>query len=107
MSPASVVNLAVPIMLLLTPSCWPYDQLLLIVPIIWVITNLKDNGYGFLPVSFVFLAIDILALILLGASAMLQTEIFNAIIPLVVFGLLVWRISQDVSSSRGRYAASL
>ncbi len=106
LSPASVVNLAVPIMLLLTPSCWPYDQLLLIVPIIWVITNLKDNGYGFLPVSFVFLAIDILALILLGASAMLQTEIFNAIIPLVVFGLLVWRISQDVSSSRGRYAAS-
>jgi hypothetical protein len=56
---------------------------------------LAKNGYGYLPTSLIFLAIDVFALILLGVSAKIQMEIWNAAIPLFVFGLLVWCLSKN------------
>jgi uncharacterized membrane protein (UPF0136 family) len=94
LSPALTVSLAVVITLLLTPYTWPYDQLLLVAPIVTITMRLARDGYKYLPVSLIFLTIDILALILLGVSAMIQMEILNVAIPLFIFGLFVWHLSK-------------
>lgn len=94
LSPALTVGLAVVITLLLTPYTWPYDQLLLVAPIVTITMRLARDGYKYLPVSLIFITTDILALILLGVSAKNQIEIWNVTIPLFIFGLLAWYLSR-------------
>lgn len=100
LSPALAVGLAISVMLLLTPYSWPYDQLLLIVPIITVTMCLAKDGYKFMPTALIFLVIDIVAMILLGISARIQMEIWNVTIPLSVFGLLVWYLLKKRQDSQ-------
>jgi hypothetical protein len=95
LSPALVVSLAIVITLLLTPYTWPYDQLLLVAPVVTITLRLAKDGYGYLPVSLIFLVVDVFALILLGVSAKIQMEIWNAAIPLFVFGLLIRCLSKN------------
>jgi len=91
LSPSLLVSLPIAITLLLTPYTWPYDQLLLIVPIVTITMMLAKDGYGYLPVSLLFLAIDIFAFILLAISGQIKMEIWSVGVPLFVFGLLVWQ----------------
>ena len=99
-SPTLAVGLAITIMLLLTPYTWPYDQLLLIVPILTVAMNLAKARYRFAPIAMIFLVIDVAAIVLLRISAEIQMEIWNVTIPLSVFGLLVWYLSKDGRDSQ-------
>ena len=105
LSSALVVSLAIAITLLLTPYIWPYDQLLLVAPIVTMTIMLAKDGYGYLPASLLFLTIDILALILLGISGKIQMEIWNVSIPLLIFGLLIWYIWRNKPISRVADAA--
>jgi hypothetical protein len=100
LSPALTVGLTITVMLILTPYIWPYDQLLLTIPIITVTMNLAKAGYRFLITSPIFLVIDVVAIILLVISAKFQTEIWNVTIPLIVFGLLSWYLSKDRQDSQ-------
>ncbi len=88
-SPSLAASLATVITLLLTPHTWPYDQLLLVIPIVTIMMLLAKDGYSYLPVALLFLAIDVLAFVLLGISGMIQMEIWNVFIPLAVLGLLI------------------
>jgi len=90
LSPSLAVGLAVTITLLLTPYTWTYDQLLLVAPIVTLVLLLAKDGYKYLPVSLLFLGIDIFAFILLGIAARIQLDIWNVNIPLLIFCLLVW-----------------
>jgi hypothetical protein len=93
LSPIWVAGLAVTITLLLTPYSWPYDQLLLVVPIIAITMGLAKAGYRFLPTALIFLIIDMIAFILLDISTIIQMEIWNIAIPLSVLALLAWYLS--------------
>ena len=100
LSPALVVGLEITVMLLLTPYTWPYDQLLLIVPIITVTMSLAKAEYRFMPTALIFLVIDIVSLVLLGISARIQMEIWNVMIPFTVFSLLAWYLSKNRKDSQ-------
>jgi hypothetical protein len=89
-TPKYVVCLSIVIMLLLTPHTWPYDQLLLIIPIIVITLGLAKTKARFLPTAIIFLLLDILALIILKVNAFLQNEIWSIIITIIVFLLLLW-----------------
>jgi len=95
LSPELVVSLAVVITLLLTPYIWPYDQLLLVVPIVTITMKLARDGYRYLPVSLIFLEVDIFALILLGINTKIQMEISNVAIPILIFILFVWYLVKN------------
>jgi glycosyl transferase family 87 len=86
--PIWAISFAVTVTLLLTPYTWPYDQLLLIIPIITVVMHLARRGFPFLPTALLFVGIDILAFIVLGISAGIQIESWSAVIPLWVLALL-------------------
>jgi hypothetical protein len=93
--PSLMVGAAIVVVLLLTPYTWPYDQLLLVIPIATVMLNLERDGARYLPVSLIFLEVDVFALALLGVSAKVQLEIWNAAIPFVVYLLLFWYLLKD------------
>ncbi len=92
-APTMVVGLALSVALLLTPYTWPYDQLLLVIPIVAVTLGLAEAGHRFMPSALIFLAFDLMAMILLYVSARIQMEIWNAAIPLSVLGLLAWYLT--------------
>lgn len=95
LSPLNVVALACTVMLLLTPTAWPYDQLLLLIPIVAITRGLANAGVAFLPVALLFPAIAAIGWVLLGVSASIETEVWNFAIPLLVLGLLGWSLSVE------------
>ena len=103
LSPLLAAGIAITVTLLMTPTAWPYDQLLLVIPIITVIMEMAKAGSRFLQVALVFLAIDVTAFFLLGISARVRMETWNAIIPLAVFALLAWTLAKrgPVSPANG------
>jgi len=100
LSPALVVSLAVVAMLLVTPSCWPYDQLLLIVPMVAITMKLASQGYRYLPVSLVFFTVDILAWALVGIAFMIHKDVWTVGVPLFTFGILIWCLSKATALSK-------
>jgi hypothetical protein len=95
LSPAMAAGLAICVTLSLTPYTWTYDQILLIVPIVGLTIGLGQEGQRFLPTALIFLLIDIFAFVMLGITARIQKEIWNAAIPLLVMGLLFWFLSRE------------
>ncbi len=89
-APKFIICLSIVSMLLLTPHTWPYDQLLLIIPIIIVTLGLAKQKVRFLPAAVIFLLLDILALIILKVNAFLQNEIWSVMLTIIVFLLLLW-----------------
>jgi hypothetical protein len=98
MRPVDVVALAVCVTLLVTPYTWTYDQLLLILPLTTAILAMDRMGVRFLLTASVFLAIDVLAVILLIFDTLLQVEIWNVLVPLAVFGLCLVYLTRRIPS---------
>ena len=90
--PLRVLALAVCVTLLVTPYTWTYDQLLLVLPLTALILAASRSGVRFMLTAILFVGLDVLAVILLFFDTMLQVEILNVLIPLVVFGLCLWRL---------------
>ena len=83
-SPLWAMSIAIATTLLITPYTWPYDQLLLFIPIISIVMELMARKFPNLLASITFLFLDVIVFIFLKVSADLQLEILNAVIPLIV-----------------------
>ena len=92
LTPLWAFSLSVTVTLLITPYTWTYDQLLLFVPIAAIAFSLGSRKGGFLPAALLFLGIDFLSVYILFFNTALDVEILNAIIPLVVFGFVIWML---------------
>jgi hypothetical protein len=90
LQPAALIGLAITVTLLITPYTWTYDQLLLLLPITVVTLSLDQLKQGFLVSASLFIAIDIIAVLILIFDFMLKIEILNFLIPMLVFGLGAW-----------------
>jgi len=90
----SAINLAIVFTLLLTPYAWPYDQLLLIVPLVTVMLSMQRRGYSFLLYASLPLAVDLLAIILFALSGTIRTENYSVLLTLLLLSLLVWQVRQ-------------
>jgi hypothetical protein len=100
LSPGVVVGFAITIMLLTTPYAWPYDQLLLMAPVIIVIIGLVEDDSRILPTGIVFFVISVIAMILLDLSIKIRMEVLNGGIPLCVLGLLTWFVFKEEQASK-------
>jgi hypothetical protein len=94
-TPLHLVSLAICVTLLITPYTWTYDQLLLVIPVTALMLSLNLAGKRFLLTASLFLAIDILVVILLYFDTLMHIEIFNALIPLLILALCGWSFSRD------------
>jgi hypothetical protein len=88
-NPPAALALAITAAVLVTPYIWPYDQILLALPILLTMAAIRRRTGSFALSAMVFLAVDVLALALLAWSAATRLENPNSILPLVVLGLQI------------------
>jgi hypothetical protein len=84
-----MASLAVPLGLLITPFGWAYEQVLLVIPIMWIMGRLSQKS-PFLVSALVFLALSLLSLALLFVAAGVGHDAWSLIVPLVCFIACLW-----------------
>ncbi|GEM_PF-747952 len=94
------ICLAIIVTLMLTPYAWPYDQLLLIVPFVTVMTMMMHGGYPYLLFASLFIVVDAIAFVLLKISSAAQTENYSVILTLLALCLLVWQIRREFTDGQ-------
>ncbi len=92
LSPLKIFGWVVTVTLLIAPYTWTYDQLLLLLPIIWITFALDGKGWRFFLAFGFFLLLDLSILILLVFDTMRGVEILNAVIPLILLIMMAWQI---------------
>jgi hypothetical protein len=90
---AEVICLSIPVTLLITPYVWAYDQVLLVLPIIWVTSRLMRSGAPYLLGALFFLAIDAGALLLLLLAVQTSADAWSGLVPVVVGAVVWWSIA--------------
>ncbi len=93
-TPAEVISMVTTITLLVTPYTWPYDQLLLVVPVLFLVNMMIEMKFPYLISATFWIIIDILTLGLLAISGIIKMEIFNGLIPLLIFGISLFILNQ-------------
>ena len=83
-----IINMVIAISTFITPYIWPYDQIILIIPIVYIMTLLARKKTPFLFSSLFFLGIDIIVWCIFGYSLQLQTENLQALLPLALIIIL-------------------
>ena len=84
LSPEQALSLIIPVAFLSTVYLWSYDQVLYVVPIVWVFVRLAEERDSFL-MAFAFLStVIVAAFIALGYQALTQSDLLSGITTLVV-----------------------
>lgn len=88
-SPILALGHLISISLLSTLYLWPYDHILLIIPIVFTMVTLLQKGLSYLKVSFIFLLISLVAIIIrvFTVLTLLEKETLFGILPLLVWGM--------------------
>jgi hypothetical protein len=91
----SMVSLIISLMLLLTPYTWPYDQILLLVPLVTSVTFMVRAGCSYLLSVCFMLGLAASSIVLLLISSLMQAENINALLPAVTLCLTLWQIKKQ------------
>ncbi len=91
-SPILALGYLISISLLSTLYLWPYDHLLLTIPIVFSMSVLLQRKIHYLKVSFIFLLISIASIIIRVLTILihLEKETLFGLLPLLVWGLTTW-----------------
>jgi len=89
-TPLIGVGLSGTIALLITPYLWPYDQIILVLPILLIIVTLKNLHTSYLLHALFFIGIDIVGYVLFGISTIIEIENLNGFLPLLLLGIYIW-----------------
>jgi len=92
--PAWVCSLVIATTLLITPYTWPYDQLLLVIPIFALLGDMVNRDSPYLFSASAFILLDLLVLGLFALSMKIQMEVLNGLLPLVLYSFLFYRIKK-------------
>lgn len=98
---AQVFAIAISSSLWVTPYTWPYDQVLLLIPIITILETMTRRRFPYLIVSITPLILDIIAILLLLRSIQIQKEVLNGIIPLMILIFSIYLFGATNASIRG------
>ncbi len=104
-SPILALGHLISISLLSTLYLWPYDHLLLTVPIVFTMVILLEEGTPYIKVSLIFLLISITSVVIRVVTILseLNKETIYGLLPLLVWGLTTWMLirqpKKDTESS--------
>ncbi len=70
----SAFNLIIPIAFLTAIYLWCYDQLLYIVPVVWISTRLLTKRRSYVPVLGFLMVLDLLSLVALAVQAYIRQD---------------------------------
>ena len=100
--PAFVVSIIVPVVVLVTPYLWVYDQILLIVPLILIMGVGIRRGWPYLATALLFPGAAILSLLLLVLAFQLGHDSLSALLPLSVWLMVIIFGRERVMSPESR-----
>ena len=89
------LSLAICTTLLVTVYLWTYDQLLLLLPLLWIIRELIRRKSRFLLLATLLLWVDLAYILLMLITLRMQMEIWNVLLPLavlIVLGAITFRV---------------
>lgn len=89
MPPLQAGSLIVALVMLVTPYTWAYDQLLLVLPIVWLTSAAARRWSSFLAAAILPLAFSIVSLALLGLSIAIQRDTWSMAVPLLCLALAI------------------
>jgi hypothetical protein len=96
-SPIFALGHLISVSLLSTLYLWPYDHLLLTIPIVFTMVFLRQKGTSFLKVSLIFLSISLASVLIRVSTIMihLEKETLYGLLPLLVWGLTTWVLTRE------------
>jgi hypothetical protein len=98
-------NLVIPLGFLASVYSWSYDQLLYLVPMMWIVSRLlKGRGGSWLSLGFL-LGADVVAFIALGVQANTRQDVTSIATTLLVLGTFLVLQRKSVSTSAPRTAS--
>jgi hypothetical protein len=86
----AVVSLSVAVALFITPYVWDYDQVLLILPAVFVVTCLMRQDKPYLVGALFLLATDVAAIVLLLLAIQTGEDVWSGLIPAAVGLAVLW-----------------
>ncbi len=97
-------SIAIIVSLLITPYLWAYDQILLIIPILYITKVLSSLKYKYLIVSTIPIFFSIISLFLLYIAEISQHDVYSILLTLYT-GLLLflvesWKRKNDYGSEQ-------
>jgi len=87
-----VVSLSIVLSLLLTTHIWPYDQLLLMLPVILMTMEMALIGHQFLLNTLKVFSLDLLAIVSFLFNIKAENEIASTVLTVAVLGFVLWWI---------------
>lgn len=90
-------NLAIPLGFLTALYLWSYDQLLYVIPLVWLVSRLilKPRGY---ILAFAFLVLlDLVSLVALGVQAFTGADLLSVLTTLIVLGVCTWLVRRPAA----------
>jgi hypothetical protein len=84
-----VLNLSILLTLLITPYLWVYDQVLLVIPLAFVVGKMIQRASSYLAAASTPILVSAVSLLMLPVAVRLRNDVFNVMIPLLVLILFL------------------
>lgn len=91
------LNLIIPVGFVCALYLWEYDQILYVIPIAWIVVQLRRRSY-LAAAGFVVLA-DIVSLVALASTAYTHKDLLSVLTTLLVLGTTVWLLRGEQRSA--------
>ena len=92
-------NLIIPLGFLTSVYLWSYDQLLYVIPIVWISAQLFEWRRSFIPVIAVLIVLDVASFAALAMQAATQRDLWSLGTTVLVLILCLWLRDQPRSAS--------
>ncbi len=83
-------NIIIPLSFVSALYLWSYDQLLYVIPVVWIAVRLLDKLRSSLPIFLFLIAIDVLSFVALVAQATTHQDLLSIVTTLAVLALCLW-----------------
>lgn len=90
MAPRLAVGIAISAALLVTPYLWAYDQILLLVPIVVLSMEMREQGYPYIATAPLLLVCSLCALLLVYVASILGRDAWSAALSFLVLIGIIW-----------------
>ncbi|HEX8990459.1 MAG TPA: glycosyltransferase family 87 protein [Anaerolineales bacterium] len=101
------LNLIIPLGFLTAPYSWSYDQLLYVIPIVWITARLMGTSRPYLFALLFLVGIDVVAFIALAVQAYTQRDLLSVTTTGLVLGAYAWLLYGEAGAVHGAAPAPL
>jgi len=96
------VSLVTPVVVVITPYVWGYDQIFLLIPLALLVTLFEDYSYPYWIVSLTFVFATIVSYLFVIPSQVYHYDYVSVFLPLSVLGVLIVFLSKRGIEKKNR-----